>query len=683
MIPCLLFLLALGFLLTGLNPSFYVDDSPETITASTLLGIPHPPGYPLYTIFGHIYAMLPLAHLPFRVNLMSCSLAAAVCVCLYIFLRGWVRVSRPMASILSLLWITGVTTFPAALSAKTGIYHLTALFLVVILLTLGEGKFLFAFFLIGLSLAHHWMSIVVLSPGFILIILETKKEKIREWKMVFVFLALLVLGLSVNLYLPLRSHQGPLLNWGNPDSFQNFVSNFLRSQYLGAETSGGPSSWILQLWLCLKASFLEFSGLMLLAILGAWMAFKRRLPLARGMVLAWFSFFAVLSIYLNLPKERQYLIQSYVLSTHVFILIFSAWGLEILLSSKNPVRFRRGLQIFFIVTFSFLLLAQGIIRYNRLRQTDYSYTYDYVLNEWKSLPKNCLFYCRGDSVVFPSWYFQWVEGKRLDLSVVGVDGLPMEWVRRNLALNHPGLQVPFSKNPVGVEAISTMSQWMVEHNKELELYFSFNQPDEGLMPGTKLVPYGLVTKVFLKEQEPYLEDSRAEYIWGVLRFRHFQNSLFPYDSRTREQLVVNYGISRNSLGVYYEDLGDDAKEKLSLHPKMQDLLAIQGDYEKSSDQFAWAQNWDPTDSKYAYNLGNSLFHLGRLNDSMEWYRKATTLDPNYPEAYYNWAVAAMDTNDYQTAGKLFQKTLELNPGYAEAKRGLDFVNQNGRYQTGQ
>ncbi len=683
MIPGLIFLVAFGFLLLGVNPSFYVDDSPETITAATLLGIPHPPGYPFYTLLGRVSSLIPLSHVTFRVNLISGCLAAAVCVALYFFIKDKVQLPKALALIISSLWLCGATTYPAALSAKTGIYHLTALFLVTILLALGHGRLFLASFLFGLSLSHHWMSMAVLSPGFIYIVINSRKERNWGWHHIIDAISIIIIGLSINLYLPMRAHLRPMLNWGNPDSAQNFISNYFRGQYLGAEASGELNTWITQLGLCLRAGFLEFFGLMILAIWGAWNAYKKGFPLFRGMILAWMTFFLVLSFYLNLSQERQYLIQSYVLCTHVFIIIFSAWAIKSFFQTGGLERKRGVMTLILAILFMLIVLGMGVFRYARARQTDYCYTYDYVLNEWKSLPKNSLFYCRGDSVVFPSWYFQWVEGKRPDLSVVGVDGLPMEWIRQNLALFHPGLQVPFTKNPVGNEAISGMANWMAEKNSELELYFSFNQPDEGLMPGTKLVPYGLAAKVFWKDQKPFLNYSRAEYLWNVLRLRYLHDPAFPFDKRTREQLIVNYGISRNSLGVYYEDLGDDAKEKLSSHPKMQDLLTIQSAYEKSADHFSWVRNWDPSDSKYAYNLGNSFFHLGRLNDAMECYRTATTLESDYPEAYYNWAVAAMDNGDYPLAGKLFQKALELNPGYAEAKRGLDFVVRKTRISQGQ
>src|SRR5437879_5757420 len=64
-----------------------VGDSPELITAAATLGVAHPPGYPLFTMLGHLFALIPFSSIPFRVNLFSviCD-AAAVGVVYWI---GW------------------------------------------------------------------------------------------------------------------------------------------------------------------------------------------------------------------------------------------------------------------------------------------------------------------------------------------------------------------------------------------------------------------------------------------------------------------------------------------------------------------------------------------------------------------------------------------------------------------
>jgi hypothetical protein len=48
-----------------------VGDTGELITAAVSLGVAHPPGYPLFTMLGHLFSWLPFSSIPFRVNLLG------------------------------------------------------------------------------------------------------------------------------------------------------------------------------------------------------------------------------------------------------------------------------------------------------------------------------------------------------------------------------------------------------------------------------------------------------------------------------------------------------------------------------------------------------------------------------------------------------------------------------------
>src|SRR5438132_11045868 len=79
-----------------------VGDSPELITAAATLGVAHSPGYPLFTMLGHLLAQIPFGSIPFRVNLFSviCD-AVAVGV---VYLIGWrLTKSQPAAAVAALL----------------------------------------------------------------------------------------------------------------------------------------------------------------------------------------------------------------------------------------------------------------------------------------------------------------------------------------------------------------------------------------------------------------------------------------------------------------------------------------------------------------------------------------------------------------------------------------------------
>ncbi len=60
-------------------------DCGEFIATSYILGVPHPPGAPFYTLLGRIFSMLPIpGEIAFRVNLMSVFVASATVLLIYL-----------------------------------------------------------------------------------------------------------------------------------------------------------------------------------------------------------------------------------------------------------------------------------------------------------------------------------------------------------------------------------------------------------------------------------------------------------------------------------------------------------------------------------------------------------------------------------------------------------------------
>jgi tetratricopeptide (TPR) repeat protein len=74
----LVFLITLGVYVATLAPNVTLLDSGELITAAAKFGVGHPPGYPLWTIFGFLLSHLfPLGNLAWRINLLSALFGAA------------------------------------------------------------------------------------------------------------------------------------------------------------------------------------------------------------------------------------------------------------------------------------------------------------------------------------------------------------------------------------------------------------------------------------------------------------------------------------------------------------------------------------------------------------------------------------------------------------------------------
>src|SRR5215813_10013167 len=68
-------LAVLGLYLVTLAPSTAMWDTSEYIAAAYTLGLPHPPGNPLFVIIGRVFSILPIASsIAVRINIL-----AAIC----------------------------------------------------------------------------------------------------------------------------------------------------------------------------------------------------------------------------------------------------------------------------------------------------------------------------------------------------------------------------------------------------------------------------------------------------------------------------------------------------------------------------------------------------------------------------------------------------------------------------
>ncbi|MGH7567785.1 MAG: glycosyltransferase family 117 protein [Gemmatimonadales bacterium] len=81
----------LGYLIT-LAPTVTLWDAGEFITAAKTLGIPHPPGTPLWVLLGHVWGgLVAVGRYAWRLNLMSASFSAAGAACLFLVVHRVLR----------------------------------------------------------------------------------------------------------------------------------------------------------------------------------------------------------------------------------------------------------------------------------------------------------------------------------------------------------------------------------------------------------------------------------------------------------------------------------------------------------------------------------------------------------------------------------------------------------------
>src|SRR5437762_11273380 len=113
-----------------------VGDSPELITAAVTLGVAHAPGYPLFTMLGHLFSQLPFGSIPFRVNLLSVICDALTIGVVYLSACRLIR-SQLAAAVAALLVAVNLTF--RVLSLAAGVFSLNSLFAANLILLLIVG----------------------------------------------------------------------------------------------------------------------------------------------------------------------------------------------------------------------------------------------------------------------------------------------------------------------------------------------------------------------------------------------------------------------------------------------------------------------------------------------------------------------------------------------------------------
>ncbi len=75
-----------------LAPTTAFWDTSEYIAAAKVLGIPHPPGNPLFTLMAHVWGLLPLAaSYAARINLFAAATSAATAALWFLVAERWLR----------------------------------------------------------------------------------------------------------------------------------------------------------------------------------------------------------------------------------------------------------------------------------------------------------------------------------------------------------------------------------------------------------------------------------------------------------------------------------------------------------------------------------------------------------------------------------------------------------------
>ena len=210
-----------------LAPTAMWYDMAEMPAAAYFLGIAHSTGYPLYLLLGKLFTFIPVGDIAYRVNLMSAVFAAMTVIA--VFFVVWDLTHHHGAATLAALTLGASSTLWANATLAEG-YTLNAFFtalLTYLLLTwqrtARRPPLLGAFYLLGLAMGnHHLIQFFGVAMLVYWASVSWQRQSRLPWLDLPLFALLFLVGFAINLYLPLRAAQKPVMMWADASNWSTF-----------------------------------------------------------------------------------------------------------------------------------------------------------------------------------------------------------------------------------------------------------------------------------------------------------------------------------------------------------------------------------------------------------------------------------------------------------------------------
>ena len=702
-----LFLLLFGAYLATLNPAFRADDSPETIASCVTLGIQHPPAYPLHTLVGRIFSLLPIATPAWRLNLMAAFFGALCCVLLAASVLLW---SESLGAGLAAGILLGLspTFWTQSMAAKGGIYtfHVTLLASLVLALTLWgrdsaaklerpqssrlrllqSDYFLLSALLLFVGFGNHWETQALFVPAVLAwffflmraVTVDTRLGSRRTpWGLLLKTALLGLACLSLYAYLPLRASQYPLMNWGVPATWKQFWWVLLRQEYLDLEVGflkalksallgGGNWAAVAENWVTVKRQGLRVIshlalpgdlglGASLLSILGAlWLWQKRRLKeLALCLVLIG-SFCFVVTFYFQLKPEMIWILDVFLIPAYLMQALLAGLGLAWIFERLPAWLARPAAQAPLLLALFALLFVQ---RQGILSQHDHFWAWDYGQNFLISLKKDAIVFAEGDFNTMPIYYLQGIKGERRDVCHVTSIFASTAWGVEELKRAHPELGItvvphvdPALKIGDGALLQSVLLQIIQKNYGRHPIQASlFRQVQAENLSAAEpeMTPMGLSAEFRAPETPAQAKRRKNMPAAMVLRYLPDEKSRFE---PSPEFALSNYSTLYMDLANYLRNHGQ-AKEAMPLYARAVSVATL------------------PNKAEAYTHWGIALAAGGDLKGGLEKFNQALQVKPLF-EAYANLAGVSNQLKDYAGAEGYARKAIELQPSNAQSWNNL-------------
>ncbi|MFC1586932.1 DUF2723 domain-containing protein [Planctomycetota bacterium] len=566
-------------------------DSGMFISSCYYWGVSHPPGYPLHSMLGKLFTMLPIGSIAFRVVLLSIVFGTATCVCLFAIARS-IRLSIAAAVATAIVYSLSKTFWSQAIIAEVYTLHTFFIFLLLwgslhfratgsrrVLYWLAAG--------LGLSMANHWPFTLLSAAALMWILLTRWRLILRTLPvtiMLFIFALVIPYGILIwrSQMAPPINFYGPLETWAQikylilregirgvgvwvprtPDDRTNFLLFFnqqflIQITYLGAVFAA--IGWFRQWWM-----------------VGTWNA------LALFAIVFFNSCFLVLWINPDYTYFRRIMWVAYPIIAYGVVALWFGMGLDgcLLRLYRRWPNHKKWIAGVIPGVLCILVFCQNVHSNNRKND---QWAYRYAKAVLDTIEPNGIYFTHGELDTGPLAYLNLVEGYHSEVTLYNSQGIVFD--KR------------LFRQPVNFEESSRILTEFVD-TEQRPIYYLVDIPHS-----FGFVDYGLFKQVNKLMQSPNSRLAKNQELIDYFLWVSRQN-VFPetWEFAHRLHILGNAAFILHGMNQQITALTDD--------PKVVEIL-------ECADQF------------YLGRMGKLRAYWGQTDPQtlMQWMLEIETMDP--------------------------------------------------------
>lgn len=635
-----------------LSHSVVLGDSGEFLTAAAINGVPHDPGFPLYSLLTRIFFLL--GHSAWAVNLTSAIFASLALTFTYRLVKTMTgNGSAALFATLSLGTYEFFWFYALVVQIHTlQVFILSLLYLsLVYFLKTGKLKYLYltgiAF---GLGMTNSQTIVLALPSIFIALFFM---RKIISWRVVVKLVAFSVSCLLLYFYTFISASFRPALNWGQIHDLQSLAHMFFRMDYGTFNLTSGNlsapfiySSFVYYLEVMIKSGWL----VLLFALISLYYLKKKDatyLAILFGLLFNGPFYYLIMNQHIFSVVYKAN-VEQYLSYSFFFVAVLGGLGFYILTS-----RYKIDSKVLYLIAF-LLFVPLFFINLGKINLSRNNLVSETTKFQFSQIPKDGIVLTVGDDFYFPSLYLQNLERFRTDITVIDL-GLPESWYQDSVFKKRPELASYFNNS--GPDYIK-FCQYFSAQGK-LFIYPWYPDYDVYFKNKCDIIPYGLLAKVVPKNQagnisaiKNYNDESWVNYL-KIASLESYKNST----QRSREELFL-LAEQKNFIGIYYNRSG---KQSWALN------------------EFVEARTIS-LDEYYSFlNEAEIYFEKGNYKKAADLLEKAIAREPNASDLYYSLGIINVKLNNLDKAYENFKDYSDFNPPADERlKNAQDFIQQ---YQT--